>query len=336
MPIPTAPTITAGSATSFCSGESVVLTSDATIGNQWYKNGISLSGAVATSYSATTAGSYSVKTTTNGCESGFSNTINVSVTAIEPPVPAFSFDAYCINLPVNFSNTSTIINSGTVTWEWNFGDNTTSASQFPSHTYLQPGPYDVTLKITPDQCPLSFRTITKKIVIEKPLAGLRYLNVNTLVNQPKQLAARNFGIGYLWLPPAGLNDNTSVNPVFTGNSNKEYSIRIKAPSGCETVDTLKVNVFTRSGIFIPTAFTPNADGLNDVLRPVLIDISELKNFYVFNRWGYKIFETTNPSLGWDGTSKGVKQPMGIYIVIVEGRDSHGSVISKKEAVTLIR
>jgi hypothetical protein len=84
IPIPTTPTITVGTATTFCTGGSVTLTSNAAIGNQWYKDGVAIVGLTATTYIAIASGSYTTKVTFNGCESTASNVIVVTVN----PLPA--------------------------------------------------------------------------------------------------------------------------------------------------------------------------------------------------------------------------------------------------------
>ena len=56
-------------------------------------------------------------------------------------------------------------------------------------------------------------------------------------------------------------------------------------------------------IYVPNAFTPNKDGLNDLLKPFMIGIRELKYFRIFNRWGQLVFETQDPNNGWDGRIK---------------------------------
>jgi gliding motility-associated-like protein len=89
------------------------------------------------------------------------------------------------------------------------------------------------------------------------------------------------------------------------------------------------------GIFIPNSFTPNGDGLNDVLRVYSYKIRELQ-FAVFNQWGEKLFETRDQSRGWDGTYNGKTQPSGVYMYVCRMVLTDGTVVDKRGAINLIR
>jgi gliding motility-associated-like protein len=71
-------------------------------------------------------------------------------------------------------------------------------------------------------------------------------------------------------------------------------------------------------VFVPTAFTPNSDGLNDILRPVLMGIKEIRRFSIFNRWGQLIFETKTDRDGWDGTLQGSPVSSQAVVWMFEG------------------
>jgi trimeric autotransporter adhesin len=89
------------------------------------------------------------------------------------------------------------------------------------------------------------------------------------------------------------------------------------------------------GVFIPNSFTPNGDGLNDMLRVYGYKIKELK-LMVFNQWGEKLFETSDQTRGWDGTFRGKTQPSGVYMYVCRMVLTDGSVLDKKGAINLIR
>jgi gliding motility-associated-like protein len=88
-------------------------------------------------------------------------------------------------------------------------------------------------------------------------------------------------------------------------------------------------------MFVPTAFSPNKDGINDVLyvRGVCL---ETLNFLVFNRWGQKVFETTDINKGWDGTFNGQEMNTDVFVYRLEGKTYDGKGFSSKGNVTLIR
>ncbi len=183
------------------------------------------------------------------------------------------------------------------------------------------------------------------IVVAIPISPIRYPTINASANAPKQLQARIITPNdkYTWSPSVGL-DNYSINtPVFNYNRSVEYLISINAGTACTVVDTLLVKVFPSSGspsqfseIFAPKAFSPNGDGHNDKLTPLLFKIKDFKYFRVFNRWGQVVFETNIPGEGWDGTFKG--QPLGtdIFIWTVEAIGTDGRILNKRGTSILLR
>jgi gliding motility-associated-like protein len=94
--------------------------------------------------------------------------------------------------------------------------------------------------------------------------------------------------------------------------------------------------FAGVNIYVPKAFSPNNDGTNDLLKPILVGIADFHYFTVYNRWGNIVFTTTDPNQGWDGTFKGVAQPVETYLWIAEGVDVNGRKIVAKGMVSLVR
>jgi gliding motility-associated-like protein len=94
--------------------------------------------------------------------------------------------------------------------------------------------------------------------------------------------------------------------------------------------------FTGVNIYVPRAFSPNNDGTNDLLKPILVGIQTFHYFTVYNRWGNIVFTTTDPNQGWDGTFKGVPQPVETYLWIAEGIGGNGKKIVAKGMTSLVR
>ena len=94
--------------------------------------------------------------------------------------------------------------------------------------------------------------------------------------------------------------------------------------------------FAAINIYVPRVFTPNGDGTNDLLKPILVGIADFHYFSIYNRWGNMIFTTQDPNQGWDGTFKGVQQPVETYLWIAEGIDTNGRKIVQKGMVSLVR
>ena len=106
--------------------------------------------------------------------------------------------------------------------------------------------------------------------------------------------------------------------------------------GCIDLDTVKLRVLKGPTFYVPTAFTPNGDGLNDTFGPTAVGIQSLDFFRIFNRFGELVFETNDLRKAWDGTYKGVKQPIDNYVWVVKGIDREGILKSLKGNVVLIR
>lgn len=158
------------------------------------------------------------------------------------------------------------------------------------------------------------------------------------INQPLQLNATGAS-NYRWTPTIGLSDAGIANPVaLFDNPIDSILYRVRGSNSiCFGEDSIKVMVFKNGpDLYIPSAFTPNADGRNDVLKPIPIGITQLNYFAVFNRWGQLLYKTAALGVGWDGTFNGEPQPAGTYVFQAEAKDFSGKTIYKKGTAVLIR
>jgi gliding motility-associated-like protein len=89
-------------------------------------------------------------------------------------------------------------------------------------------------------------------------------------------------------------------------------------------------------ILVPSAFTPNSDGRNDVLKPLPFGIKVFLYFSVYNRYGQLVFKTGRAGEGWDGTIQGMPQPSGTFVYMAEGIDYLGNKIFRKGTSVLMR
>lgn len=115
---------------------------------------------------------------------------------------------------------------------------------------------------------------------------------------------------YAWTPSTALSCNDCVGPDASPQVTTQYTLLVTDNGGCEVSDSLIVRV-TAPELLIPTAFSPNGDGVNDKFRVLNRDVEKL-NLQVYNRWGEKVYETNDPLSGWDGMYKGMIQPLGVY------------------------
>ncbi|NML36379.1 T9SS type B sorting domain-containing protein [Chitinophaga sp. G-6-1-13] len=123
------------------------------------------------------------------------------------------------------------------------------------------------------------------------------------------------------------------------NQTLNFGVRAIGASDCQTsgLGTLSCTTSNPQGnnIFIPNLFSPNGDGINDVLYVYGTAIAQLE-FRVYNQWGQLVFTSKDQRQGWDGTMSGQNQPVGVYVYIVKATMQDGQVITKKGNVTLMR
>jgi gliding motility-associated-like protein len=176
-------------------------------------------------------------------------------------------------------------------------------------------------------------TVLPKII---PFAGNDTLVV---VGQPVQLNAEG-GVSYIWTPSTGLNNPSIKNPIGTYGPEVDsihYVVEVFNSAGCSETDTMTVVVFkTNPYVFVPSAFTPNGDGRNDILKPVAVGVKQINYFRIFNRWGQLMFSTTANGHGWDGRLGGTPQTTNVYVWMVEAEDYTGKKVFLKGTSTLIR
>ncbi|MEO7309920.1 MAG: T9SS type B sorting domain-containing protein [Chitinophagaceae bacterium] len=142
---------------------------------------------------------------------------------------------------------------------------------------------------------------------------------------------------FRWEPSTYLDDANKTSPLATITSTQTFSVRGFTPEGCEGFDTMKIRVLEHEpDIFVPSAFTPNNDGINDLLRPVGYGVDYLEIFAVYNRLGQQLFVSTTMGRGWDGTFNGKRQPEGAYVWQLKARDFRNKVIEKKGTTILMR
>lgn len=160
-----------------------------------------------------------------------------------------------------------------------------------------------------------------------------------LPGQPVQLMASGSQF-YNWSPESGLSDPSIFNPIAildAGVDSVRYLVRVSDIHGCFAEDDVVIRLYkTGPEIFVPSAFTPNGDGKNDVLRPITVGIANFHYFKVFNRWGQLVFSTTVLGKGWDGVYNGAPQPTGTYVFVAEGADYKGKTVLRKGTAVLIR
>ncbi len=179
-------------------------------------------------------------------------------------------------------------------------------------------------------------TLTTTVRIN-PLPYVWISNNDTMIKYGQSVPLFAHGTQwYSWAPSGSVTDPNSPSPLAHPVETTSYVVYGMDTNGCVNTDTVRVAVDYRGNLFVPTAFTPNGDGRNDVFRLVNLGPRSLMEFRVFNRWGQEVFSTTNPNGGWDGTWRGEKAPTGTYQYLIRVGYPDQMTETFKGDVTLIR
>ncbi len=247
--LPAFPTISNNRPLIFCSGDSTILTSSASSGNQWLLNGTNISGSTNQNITLKASGVYTVQTTNNsGCTS--QSSLNITIKVNPNPIVNFITSSVCLGQTSQFTDTSTITDntSNSFNYQWNFGDGINSSIKNPSHLYAVSANYIVKLKVTSSNgCTDS---ISKQVIINSlPSKPIITINGN-------QLTTSSGLQTYTWL---------LENQVITGATSNTYS-----PTKSGNYIVIVVNAFgcsSTSGAFnyVVTAINPINAGSNKIM-----------------------------------------------------------------------
>jgi gliding motility-associated-like protein len=139
--------------------------------------------------------------------------------------------------------------------------------------------------------------------------------------------------GYTWFPSTWLSCTECASPVATPDSNIKYYVEVTNAQGCSALDSVIIDI--EPTFYIPNAFTPNGDGLNDVFRPECVGYIAL-DAYIFNRWGELLYHWNTLDGGWDGTFKGTTVQEDTYVYMMTATTYTHKTYRKIGSVTLLR
>jgi gliding motility-associated-like protein len=147
----------------------------------------------------------------------------------------------------------------------------------------------------------------------------------------------SYSYSYAWGPSSFFTGSTGTPSVYgTVLSSGYVTLTVTDPYGCSATDSAYIEVPGCCRIWFPDAFTPNGDGLNDLFHPVTEGHHRMQIFRVVNRWGNTVYETTTTeNSGWDGTSHGTPQDMGVYFWYMKFT-CEGHTEEQRGTVTLVR
>jgi gliding motility-associated-like protein len=248
----------------------------------------------------------------------------------------------CQPATIFFNNLSSPIDS-TYKFEWDFGDGNKGKAISPTNTFKDIGLFTVKLKlISPLGCETTKTWPNLIKVVPSPKADFTFdpkipsLQKNTVTFTDKSEG----GTAYLWkFDTVGI--SVLRNPVFTFRDTGVYNIQqiVLHTSGCTDTASVIIPIKPIVSLFMPNAFTPNNDGLNDEFIPIG-SFFGLRNysFTIWNRWGDKVFDTDDIRVGWNGlrNNSGEIAPPGVYAYSIKYIDPLGDLKSLKGHCTLVR
>ena len=246
-----------------------------------------------------------------------------------------------LNANINIGTSYSWSNSNTLTNQGN--GNLTSVPAAISATAMPSQTTQYVLSINNAGCPNPLLD-TFTVNVSPPIIVFAGNDTSIVANQPLQLnatvndSAANI---WTWIPSTGLNSTNIPNPIAILNQTVgdyiTYTVRASDLAGCYGEANINVTIFkTGPQIFVPSAFTPNGDGRNDIIRPICVGIRQLNYFRIYNRWGQLVYSTSEIGKGWDGMINGMPQSTANYVYMVQGIDYLGHVIIGKGNVVLIR
>ena len=325
-------TLSAMSDTTICSGDPIQLRvqSDG-FQYSWVPpaplNNASLRNPTATTTTTTT---YQVTAVIGGC----SATDDVVITTVPyPKVNAGPDTTICFGTKVQLQGTT---DGASVSW-LPAGSLNNSTTLLPTAAPGGTTPYILTARDVRG-CPKP-SSDTVIITVLPEILAFAGRDTAVLVGQEVQFNASG-GVAYAWWPPTALSATDVANPVGLYDVALDairYNVRVYDEAGCVDSASITVRVFkTGPEIFVPTAFTPNGDGRNDVLRPIAAGMKEFEYFRVFNRWGQLVFSSKRSGEAWDGRIGGKEQGSNVFVWEVKATDYLGKPYIRKGTVTLVR
>ena len=271
-----------------------------------------------------------------GATSGCFDTVQLNANVNPLPVVDFTNSSPCESNPIDFYDNTFISSGSLVNWIYDFDLTNSISSQNAVFTYPAPGNYSITYHVTSDLgCTDSIIKVITVLagpdanfsINPNPALALQDVNFTDL-SQGNQISFWDWDFG----DGTGDNVQNAINNYSDGGT---YTVILSVTDINDCIDTASKNLLIVLPPILPTAFSPNGDGENDVFR-VRGGPFNAVIFNVYNNWGELIFQTDDANVGWDGTFEGNNSPLGVYTWTFEIEIIGGEIIKESGDVTLIR
>jgi gliding motility-associated-like protein len=243
-------------------------------------------------------------------------------------------DSFCTGSTLSFadSGSSTDIKN----WQWNFGNGTNGTQALPfTASYAASGNYWVTVTATNAQgCGSGIDSTPSPIRIAAP--PVINAGPDLIIPTGQQITINASGpisplITYRWSPATNLNNPDILQPIASPNLSTRYTLVATSNGNCSSTDSMRIDVLT--GIFVPNAFSPNGDGLNDIWNIPGLNGYLNSILTIYDRYGQVIYNIKGFTRPWDGTAKGKQMPSGVYYYILDLGDGSPR---RNGSITLLR
>jgi gliding motility-associated-like protein len=263
-------------------------------------------------------------------------------------------DTICVRSCITYVNLTDTMAGIPQKLKWSFqgGSPATSTANIPTVCYNFPGKYDVILQVSnpyplinptggPPGSTLTIGKLSYIKVVDVPnvtIVSPGQLRSDTTIRFGQSVDLNGSGaIRFSWSPPYNISSLSNPSVQVAPQRTTQYILTGYNSKACFSSDTIDVRVIDNScgEMYVPNAFTPNNDGVNDVLYVRGICLESL-TFMIFNRWGEKVFETADQKNGWDGSYKGEDLNTGVFVYRLEGKTFEGKAFESKGNITLLR
>ena len=267
---------------------------------------------------------------------------SATITIINPPVPSFTATPVigCAPLCVNFTDASTPAGSVSA-WNWNYGDGLTGTQQNPQHCYTTPGKYTVTLTASLNSNCSASDTVHNMITVnEVPIASFSAPATTSVFTPTVQFVDYstsatswnwNFGDSI-----STSNTSTVESPSHAYSQVGTYCVTLAVSNGfCNDTSTVCLMIVPEFTFYIPNAFSPNGDGMNDEFFGKGENIKDYE-MLIYDRWGMLLFKTENINTHWDGRVKGGIAQEDVYVYVINITDIFTKQHKYLGSVTIVR
>ena len=314
-----------------CSGQTASLTASGASTYTWSAGATST--GVGTANASPTSTTVYIVTGANGSCSDTAQATVIVNNCISPFAnfvgnPKVMCDSGCVNFSDISMNTPT-------SWTWQFpgGVPSTATAQSPVQIcYNTIGQYDVTL-IVSNAYGTDTLTRTGYISVVPPIPVTITGDTYILPCESSHLTANPPGSAYYWGPSVTGSCNICQEAIVTPVTSQPYYCEYTDVNGCHSADTILINVSQHYTYFMPTAFSPNADLINDVLFVYGVGIDNIQ-LDIYDRVGEKVFETSDILKGWDGTYLGVPLNEDSFVYALVVTYCNGNIIKENGSVLL--